>query len=49
MPSDVSLDAFAQPVAATRRLPVGLGLSLGAFVSIGLWLFVGLSLKALLV
>ncbi len=50
MPSDVSLDVLAQSVVESpRRLPVGIGLGLGACASIGLWLFVGLSLKAFLV
>ena len=50
MPSDVSLDVLAQSVVApARRLPVGVGLGVGALASIGLWLFVGLSLRAFLV
>lgn len=49
MPSDVSLDVLVQSAtSAQRRLPIGVGLGIGACASIALWMFVGLSLRAIL-
>jgi len=51
MPSDVSVElvAHAATVAArpARRLPVGVGLTIGAFASVALWTVIGISLRAL--
>lgn len=50
MPSDLSVD-IASPVAEAapaRRLPIGIGLSIGACASIALWACIGLGLRALL-
>ncbi len=52
MPTDVSLDVASRPARAFetspgRRLPVGVGLTLGACVSIALWTFIGLGVRAL--
>lgn len=51
MPSDVSVDLVAhanvEPRAA-RRLPVGVGLTLGAAASLALWTAIGFGLRALL-
>jgi hypothetical protein len=49
MPTDVSVEvvqhaAEAQPV---RRLPIGLGLTIGAFASLALWAGIGFGLRAL--
>ncbi|MBW8812466.1 MAG: hypothetical protein JF588_03480 [Caulobacterales bacterium] len=48
MPTDVSLEvaqhAEAQPL---RRLPIGLGLTIGACASLALWAGIGLGLRAL--
>jgi hypothetical protein len=52
MPSDVSVDLVARTPAvepsAARRLPAGVGLSLGAVASLALWTAIGLGLRALL-
>ena len=49
MPSDVPFEAvtLAEPQKATRRLPIGVGLSIGACASVALWGAIGLGLKAL--
>ena len=48
MPSDISFEVVSLPEArAARRLPPGLGLSLGAFASVALWSVIGFGLKAL--
>lgn len=49
MPSDVSVEmvthvAEAQPA---RRLPVGMGLAIGACASLALWTCIGLGLRAI--
>ena len=51
MPSDVSVELVSSAVAeapSARRLPVGLGLTVGACVSVALWTCIGLGLRALL-
>lgn len=50
MPSDVSVEIAAQVMEAPapRRLPIGLGLSIGACASVALWTCIGLGLRALL-
>lgn len=49
MPSDVSVELVAHATTAPRRrLPVGVGLAIGAFASAGLWALIGFSVKALL-
>jgi hypothetical protein len=51
MPSDVSVELVTSAVAeapAARRLPIGVGLTLGACVSVALWTCIGLGLRALL-
>jgi hypothetical protein len=50
MPSDVSVDIVAPvaEVAPARRLPIGIGLSIGACASIALWACIGFGLRALL-
>ncbi|HKP79544.1 MAG TPA: hypothetical protein VJU34_10510 [Phenylobacterium sp.] len=50
MPSDVSVELVTQ-VADTpqpRRLPVGMGLAIGACASLALWTCIGIGLRALL-
>ena len=42
MPTDVSLDVASRPARA-----FGVGLTLGACVSIALWTFIGLGVRAL--
>ncbi|WP_293908119.1 hypothetical protein [Phenylobacterium sp.] len=49
MPSDVSVEivsrsAEAQPV---RRLPIGVGLGIGAVTSVALWTCIAVGLRAL--
>jgi hypothetical protein len=49
MPSDVSVD-IATPRAdgaPAKRLPIGIGLSIGACASIALWACIGFGLRAL--
>lgn len=50
MPSDVSIDVVAPMAEAAprRRLPIGIGLSIGACASVALWACIGLGLRALL-
>lgn len=52
MPSDVSVDLVSSSAIAeapaSRRLPVGLGLSVAACASVALWTCIGLGLRALL-
>jgi hypothetical protein len=51
MPSDVSVELIARGVAdapPARRLPIGVGLTVGACVSVALWTCIGLGLHALL-
>lgn len=51
MPSDVSVELAPQAIAAppaARRLPIGVGLAIGACASVGLWTFIGFGLRALL-
>lgn len=53
MPTDVSIDITAPSLTAARRLPgrrmpVGVGLTLGACASVALWTFIGLGVRALL-
>lgn len=50
MPSDVSVElvthvAEAQPA---RRIPIGVGLTIGAFTSLALWTCIGFGVRALL-
>lgn len=50
MPSDVSVDLVTQAAVeapAARRLPVGMGLTIGACASLALWTVIGISLRAL--
>lgn len=51
MPSDVSVDLIA-PTAVearpARRLPVGVGLTIGALASVVLWTVIGIGLRVLL-
>ena len=50
MPSDVSVELASSTVAAapsTQRLPVGVGLTLGAGLSLALWICIGLAVQAL--
>ena len=51
MPSDVSVELVSSAVAEApraRRLPIGVGLTVGACVSVALWACIGLGLRALL-
>jgi hypothetical protein len=51
MPSDVSVDLVAHTAVearVARRLPVGIGLTIGAFASVALWTVIGVGLRALL-
>jgi hypothetical protein len=53
MPSDVSVELIAQSAAeaqpSPRRLPVGVGLTVGACASVVLWTVIGLGVRALFV
>lgn len=54
MPTDVSIDVASHSVGASenlpgRRIPVGIGLTLGACASVVLWAFIGLGVRALIV
>lgn len=51
MPSDVSVDLVAHAAVearTVRRLPVGIGLTIGACASVALWTAIGIGLRALL-
>ena len=50
MPTDVSVGIAAHPVGqrSVHRLPIGVGLSLGACASVALWAFIGLGVRALM-
>ena len=52
MPSDVSVELIARAsvveVRSARRLPVGVGLTIGAMASVALWTVIGVGLRALL-
>ncbi|MBJ7411306.1 MAG: hypothetical protein JHD15_13200 [Phenylobacterium sp.] len=50
MPSDVSVELVSRvsEVQPARRLPVGMGLAIGAGASLALWTCIGLGLRALL-
>lgn len=50
MPTDVSVEIASHAVAnaPARRIPIGIGLSLGAFASVALWTCIGLGLRSLL-
>jgi hypothetical protein len=51
MPSDVSVELVTRATAVearpARRLPVGVGLTIGACTSVALWTVIGISLRAL--
>ncbi|MBL8772696.1 MAG: hypothetical protein JNK30_15035 [Phenylobacterium sp.] len=49
MPSDVSVELMTPAAVETpaRRIPVGVGLTLGAIASLALWTCIGLGLRAL--
>jgi hypothetical protein len=50
MPTDASVEISTYAVGRERqgRLPIGIGLSLGALASVALWAGIGLGLHALL-
>jgi hypothetical protein len=50
MPTDVSVEIVqhATEAPAGRRLPIGLGLTIGACASLALWAAIGIGLRALL-
>jgi hypothetical protein len=53
MPTDVSIDVASRSLGAfetlpPHRLPIGVGLTLGACASVALWTFIGFGLRALL-
>jgi hypothetical protein len=49
MPTDVSVEVVQQIVEAprARRLPIGIGLTIGACASLALWAGIGFGLRAL--
>jgi hypothetical protein len=49
MPSDVSVEIVSHSVQAPagRRLPIGVGLTIGACASVALWTCIGFGLRAL--
>ncbi|MDZ4370994.1 MAG: hypothetical protein U1C74_06190 [Phenylobacterium sp.] len=52
MPSDVSVDLIATGAdteCLPRRLPVGVGLAVGACASVALWTVIGFGVRALFV
>jgi hypothetical protein len=50
MPTDVSVEIASHAVATSpaRRIPIGVGLTLGACASVALWTCIGFGLRALL-
>ena len=50
MPTDVSVEIATGIVdhRVPHRLPIGVGLGLGAFASVALWTFIGLGLRAII-
>ena len=53
MPTDVSLDVSASSTnvfeaSPSQRLPIGVGLILGACASVALWTFIGFGVRALI-
>jgi len=53
MPTDVSLNVASPSIrvfaaAPGRRLPIGVGLTIGACASVALWTFIGLGVRALI-
>ena len=50
MPSAVAVDTVSQPLRGqpARRLPIGVGLSIGAGASVALWTCIAFGLHALL-
>lgn len=50
MPSDVSVEIVSHSIETRpmRRLPIGVGLSIGALTSVALWTCIGFGLRALL-
>lgn len=50
MPTDVSVEIASHALDGlpARRFPVGIGLSVGACVSVALWTCIGLGLRAFL-
>lgn len=49
MPTDVAVEAVPQvgEAAPAHRLPLGVGLTIGACASLALWVGIGLGLRAL--
>ena len=49
MPSDVSVEIVSHSVEArsVRRLPIGVGLTIGAVTSVALWTCIAIGLRAL--
>jgi len=49
MPSDVSVEILARTAEAepARRLPIGVGLGIGAITSVALWTCIAVGLRAL--
>ena len=49
MPSDVPVElvTHAADTQSSRRLPIGVGLTIGACASVALWTFIGLGIRAL--
>lgn len=50
MPSDVSVELVTHTVveaSPARRLPIGVGLTIGACASVALWTCIGIGLRAL--
>lgn len=49
MPSDVSVEIVSHAVEVPpRRLPIGVGLGIGALTSVALWTCIAVGLRALL-
>ena len=49
MPSDVPVEivTHASVTQTPRRVPIGVGLTIGACASVALWTFIGIGLRAL--